>query len=204
MSDQPNTFCTTREAARLLGVSVTTTQNWAESGLLDSWKTAGGHRRITRSSVERLLSESGSQRTTSSSIARHGKSQRLQILIIENDEGQRQEYLSLFKTWPFRPLLETARDAFEALVMIGSQCPDLLITDLNMPHIDSYDMLNALHGMPNCQAMQILIISAMPAEQIRQEGKLAQEMLILSRADAFSELETLARKLSEEKKLRPR
>ena len=35
-------FCTTREAAALLGVSLSTAQNWAESGLLESWKTEGG------------------------------------------------------------------------------------------------------------------------------------------------------------------
>ncbi len=48
-------FCTTREAATLLGVSVGTVQLWVESGLLRAWKTAGGHRRVMRDSVERLL-----------------------------------------------------------------------------------------------------------------------------------------------------
>ena len=33
------TFCTTREAADLLGVSVGTTQLWVENGLLAAWKT---------------------------------------------------------------------------------------------------------------------------------------------------------------------
>jgi excisionase family DNA binding protein len=50
------TFCTTREAAKLLGVSLRTAQLWSESGLLEAWKTAGGHRRITRDSIECLLS----------------------------------------------------------------------------------------------------------------------------------------------------
>lgn len=39
-------FCTTREAAGLLGVSVGTVQLWVESGLLQAWKTSGGHRRV--------------------------------------------------------------------------------------------------------------------------------------------------------------
>lgn len=47
-------FCTTREAANLMGVSVSTVQMWAESGLLDAWKTDGGHRRISRESIMRL------------------------------------------------------------------------------------------------------------------------------------------------------
>ena len=48
-------FCTTRQAATQLGVSVGTVQLWVESGLLQAWKTAGGHRRVLRDSVESLL-----------------------------------------------------------------------------------------------------------------------------------------------------
>jgi excisionase family DNA binding protein len=46
-------FCTTREAATLLGVSVGTVQLWVENGLLQAWKTAGGHRRVMRDSIAR-------------------------------------------------------------------------------------------------------------------------------------------------------
>ena len=37
---------TTREAAQLLGVAVSTAQVWMESGDLPAWKTPGGHRRV--------------------------------------------------------------------------------------------------------------------------------------------------------------
>jgi excisionase family DNA binding protein len=48
---------TTRDAARLLGISVSTAQKWIESGALPSWKTPGGHRRMRRSAVIALLEE---------------------------------------------------------------------------------------------------------------------------------------------------
>jgi excisionase family DNA binding protein len=48
---------TTRDAARLLGISVSTAQKWIESGALASWKTPGGHRRMRRSAVLALLEE---------------------------------------------------------------------------------------------------------------------------------------------------
>lgn len=54
----PKTFCTTREAAELLGVSLRTAQLWSDSGLLTAWRTGGGHRRIVRSSIDNLLSQS--------------------------------------------------------------------------------------------------------------------------------------------------
>lgn len=54
-SAQNDPAMTSREAARLLGVSITTAQIWMESGLLTSWKTPGGHRRTRLSSVTALL-----------------------------------------------------------------------------------------------------------------------------------------------------
>lgn len=48
---------TTREAARLLGISVSTAQKWIESGAIESWKTPGGHRRMRHSAVLSLLAE---------------------------------------------------------------------------------------------------------------------------------------------------
>ncbi len=35
-------FCSTTEAAQMLGVSLGTVQQMVENGLLDAWKTAGG------------------------------------------------------------------------------------------------------------------------------------------------------------------
>lgn len=46
---------TTREAARLLGVAVSTAQSWMEGGALPTWKTPGGHRRVRLSAVTRLM-----------------------------------------------------------------------------------------------------------------------------------------------------
>jgi excisionase family DNA binding protein len=48
---------TTREAAEILGVSVSTAQIWIESGAIASWKTPGGHRRVRLSAVRRLLED---------------------------------------------------------------------------------------------------------------------------------------------------
>ena len=52
-NDDP--ILTTREAARLLGVAVSTAQVWMEGGALPTWKTPGGHRRVRLSAVHQLL-----------------------------------------------------------------------------------------------------------------------------------------------------
>ncbi|MGF6275878.1 excisionase family DNA binding protein [Massilia sp. UYP11] len=46
---------TTSKAARMLGVAVSTMQNWMENGSILSWKTPGGHRRTYASAIQALL-----------------------------------------------------------------------------------------------------------------------------------------------------
>lgn len=46
---------TTRQAARLLAVGTSTLKRWADDGRLESFRTAGGHRRFPREAVEAYL-----------------------------------------------------------------------------------------------------------------------------------------------------
>lgn len=54
-----STNLTTKEVARLLQVSEATVKRWADDGLLQSSKTAGGHRRFSTQSIASLRREKG-------------------------------------------------------------------------------------------------------------------------------------------------
>ena len=51
--------CTTREVAQLLGMAVRSVQMMVDRGELEAWKTPGGHRRISRQSVDRWMAGRG-------------------------------------------------------------------------------------------------------------------------------------------------
>jgi excisionase family DNA binding protein len=55
--DGDDPILTTREAARMLGIAVSTAQQWIENGVIPAWKTPGGHRRVRLSDVSALLRE---------------------------------------------------------------------------------------------------------------------------------------------------
>lgn len=55
MTNQLPETISTRQAAKLLDASVRSIQLWADSGLLKAYKSPGGHRRITRTSVDELI-----------------------------------------------------------------------------------------------------------------------------------------------------
>ena len=69
IDDSDDPVLTTAAAARLLGVAVSTTQLWLESGALPSWKTPGGHRRVRLSAVTRLLAAKAGQAPSRAGLA---------------------------------------------------------------------------------------------------------------------------------------
>lgn len=194
------TFCTTREAAGLLGVSLSTAQNWAESGLLDSWKTEGGHRRISRDSVMKLLAD-----PLVAPVARIGRPlparelRRLRVLVVEDDEALRRIYEIRLSSWGIAPVVETATDGFDGLVKIGLRRPDLLISDLQMPHLDGFQMIRSLRAMSDCAAMKIVVVTGLSSHEVEVAGSLPPEVPVFSKPVPFAEIEAIARTMAEEK-----
>ncbi len=115
VSDHDPTL-TTREAARLLGISVSTAQKWIESGAIESWKTPGGHRRMRRSAVLSLLEE----RTAIASlpglvISEELRPERAPTYPVSGDEAARMRALGR------TGLLDTAPDpAFDRITWLAS------------------------------------------------------------------------------------
>ena len=63
--DPHDPFLRPRQAARLLGVEPRTVSNWARLGLLEAYRTAGGHHRFKLSDVQRLAQTLPSARVPS-------------------------------------------------------------------------------------------------------------------------------------------
>ena len=59
------------------------------------------------------------------------------ILIVEDSDTLRLLYKNKFKEYDYRE----ARNGEEALFMVNERCPDLVITDLNMPVMDGITFL---------------------------------------------------------------
>jgi excisionase family DNA binding protein len=158
-------FLSTRQAALRLGVSLGTVQNMVESGALEAWKTAGGHRRIPAASVEAMLS-----RRKSMTPSAHEPGGMLDVLIAEDDTTLQALYRATFEHWNLPIKLRLVGNGFEGLLQVGQCVPDVLIADLMMPGMDGFEMIRHLRANPEFARMDIIVVSAIDREEILQRG----------------------------------
>lgn len=175
-------YCSTSDAAHMLGVSLGTVQQMVENGLLEAWKTAGGHRRIRISSVEAFL-----RKRQMGSLA-PAPAANLYVLVAEDDRLMQALYEKTFATWEVPVTVKVVASGFEGLVEIGRQVPDLLVADLVMPDLDGFAMIRRLRADPKLAHMDIIVVTGLTHEDIDEQGGLPDDVIIYGKPIPFREL----------------
>jgi excisionase family DNA binding protein len=181
-----NAFLTTREAANLLGVSLRTVQLWVENGRLEAWKTEGGHRRVSRVSVRRLLDVDlpANIELTKNTI----NPECIKILVVEDDSILIKLYKTVIANWKMPLEVITAGNGTDALIRIGKDAPDLMITDLSMPNMDGIQLIRNLATSSFREGLEIVVVSGLDVAEIEARGGLPGDIRIFPKPVPFNEL----------------
>jgi excisionase family DNA binding protein len=158
-------YCSTREAAKMLGVSLTTAQVMVEDGLLKAWKTAGGHRRISIDSVQAMLRNRESGGSPSSK-----GSDEYTVLIAEDDETLCKLYARTFSSWKLPIKVVTVNNGMEAMVLVERLRPSLLILDLGMPRMNGFEMIKLIRSKSEFNYIDIVVITGLEKREIDKKG----------------------------------
>lgn len=180
-------YLSTREAAELLNVAVSTIQLWSDSGLLRAWSTVGGHRRIDKSSVSDILN----QQKESFTSKIDGK--KLSVVVVEDNQPERLLYEKQFEMWKMNINFFIAKDGYAGLINIGKKLPDIIITDLMMPNMNGFEMIRAIEENVDSSQCLIIAISALTDDEIKIRGGLPQDIVVMRKPIPFDELESLIR-----------
>lgn len=150
---------TTVQAAQLLGMAVRSVQLMVDRGELQGWKTPGGHRRISRASVERVVA--ARQGGTRSHRAQPSGSRRPKVLLIE-DSVHYQNLVSLLVRQQFPAVdLQVASDGITGLAMFGRLDPEVLLVDILLPGIDGAALVASLRSSPQFRGSQLLVVTSL-------------------------------------------
>lgn len=182
-NDSPD--CSTMEVARMLGLAVRSVQLMVDRGDLVAWKTPGGHRRISRISVEawtaqrRGNSNSANARTerrtephTGAGLQprprgnRSGRTATAPRLLLIEDSVHFQNLVSLLVGQHFPGVdLHIAQDGIVGLAMCGQLLPDVLIVDILLPGIDGATLITSLRSQAQFAQSKLIVVTSLDEEQ---------------------------------------
>ena len=170
---------TTREAAQRLGVSLRTVQLWVEADILPAARTPGGHRRIPHNAVEALALSTGLGADTESLMAMRqdahlsGKTDSaMDVLVVADDAHWQMQCEQALAPFGGAVKLRFAETGYLALLQIGQQAPDLLITHLDLPGMDGVAMLRTLERCENLTGLRVLVLTPQNEHEVARRGGL--------------------------------
>lgn len=174
LRDIPDDF-TTREVARVLGMSVRSVQLMVDRGELEAWKTAGGHRRIARASVDRWRDSrnlatppavgSGAA-SQASATERAAGSQHAPCVLLIDDSVHFQKLISVLIRQQFPNVdLHIADDGIAGLAMYGELKPQVLIVDILLPGIDGATLITSLRSHPQFARSHLAVVTSLDEVQ---------------------------------------
>ena len=198
----PDDDCTTIEVAKQLGLAVRSVQLMVDRGELDAWKTAGGHRRISRASVQRWLAQRHAVASpadptrpaagTPPVAAKGSDGLRAQRVLLIEDSRHFQNLIALLMRQQFPQVeLSVADDGIAGLVMAGRLRPDVVLVDILLPGIDGAMLITGLRSNPTFAQSQLIVITSLDGPDLKPYAFALTGLPLVHKPNLVAELPAL-------------
>ncbi len=156
-----DTDCSTVDVAQRLGMAVRSVQLMVDRGELRAWKTPGGHRRISRASVDEWLAQRQSGTTHPPAATA-----RQRVLLIEDSRHFQTLVTMLLKSRFPQVDLHIADDGIAGLAMAGKLEPEVLLVDILLPGIDGAMLINGLRSHASFARSRLIVVTSLQGEDL--------------------------------------
>lgn len=158
----------THDIARICHVTPPTVGRWIEEGLLPSFTTGGGHRRVWDDDLVVFLRV---HNIPIPSSLEHEATVR--VLVVDDEPRLRQMVLRLLKkSYPHLEYHE-AEDGFEAGKKISELTPALVLLDLRLPGVDGLKVCESVKSDERLQSTRVVGMTGYDVERSREEVRRA-------------------------------
>ena len=151
-TNRPKSYLTPNDVAEMLMVSPTTIRQWSSENKIKSTVTLGGHRRFTRSDVERFAREQGL-------TLQLPDDQTTRILIVDDDNDFIKYLIEVFSRVDASVKTMVANNGFEAGRLVQSFQPHVVLLDLLMPGMDGFEACQTIKQAPASKATRVVAMT---------------------------------------------
>ena len=93
----------------------------------------------------------------------------MKVMVVEDDAALREIYSIRITAEGYEVV--SAGDGEEALAMAVREKPNLILSDVMMPKISGFDMLDILRSTPETAGIKVVMMTALSSEDQRQRGE---------------------------------
>ena len=185
MEIDSNQLLTSSEVAALLQVNASSVKKWVDDGLLVASRTPGRHRRIHPDDLMRFL--------TAHHMRIPGELQvlRTRLLIVDDDGPHLRALARAFKRHSARIDVVTTANGIDALVLVGSFRPNLVLLDIFMPGINGLDVCRRLKENVDTKGVDVVIMSGNVTAPLRRKALEAGAVRVLGKPVDLPEVVSL-------------
>ena len=95
----------------------------------------------------------------------------MRVLLVEDTDDLRETYAQLLQLAGC--VVQTAPDGHEALELLSSFTPELVLTDYMMPRVDGIELIRRLRLIPVLNQVPMVIVTANGAEDVARDARAA-------------------------------
>lgn len=180
----------THEVAKICRVTPATVGNWIDKGLMPTFTTGGGHRRIWADDLVKFLKSHNIPIPKELEIQSN-----IKILIVDDEP----EIINLIKriiSQDFQEIItESALNGFEAGQKSIQFQPDLVILDMKLPGMDGSEVCRQIKANKDLAGTRILTISGQDPDEFGKKSIAAGADDFLAKPFSADELVEKIKKL---------
>jgi excisionase family DNA binding protein len=149
---QAGDVLSTKEAANICKVALSTIVYWFDKGLIRGYRTPGGHRRIFRVDLEKFMKDHAIP-------LGNRLDDQLRVLVVGQDPkvldlcGETLKGMNGHVDWA------SAGGTFQAGRLVASFKPNLMLVESDIPEIDGADLCRQLKDDPDTREIDVVLIS---------------------------------------------
>ena len=178
---------TTKDAARLCKVALSTVVYWFDKGLIKGYKTPGGHRRIFLKDLHEFMRIHGIP------ITGRLPGEKYRILVVDDQPEAVEFFKRTLESLGDEVEVAVATNGFQAGRLLATFQPNLVFLDIVMPTLDGFEVCKIIQEENRFQDVEIIAITGHGTPQNVQKILEAGASMVLTKPVRVEDIKSIVR-----------